>query len=148
MNKRHFVGAVALSVGLTLGLAACAPGGSSAVNSSQAVSKDVSGKAVTLKILDFWQGEEGKWMNSVVKDFEKKHPNITIKRTTQDWGQVMNTLNLRLADPNGPDIALVNNVSSNRTNCSRCGRCFFSLSDVPPVCWLTSNIGEGRALMP
>jgi raffinose/stachyose/melibiose transport system substrate-binding protein len=109
MKKRHLVGAVALSVGLALGLAACAPGGSSAVGSSRAVSKDVSGKKVTLKILDFWQGEEGKWMDSVVKDFEKKHPNITIKRTTQDWGQVMNTLNLRLADPNGPDIALVNN---------------------------------------
>jgi raffinose/stachyose/melibiose transport system substrate-binding protein len=48
-------------------------------------------------------------MDSVVSAFEKQHPNITIKRTTQDWGQVMNTLNLRLADPNGPDIALVNN---------------------------------------
>ncbi|QNE35786.1 ABC transporter substrate-binding protein [Leifsonia shinshuensis] len=109
MKKRHLAGALALTAGLALGLTACAPGGSSAAGSSHAVSKDVSGKPVTLKILDFWQGEEGKWMDSVVKDFEKQHPNITIKRTTQDWGQVMNTLNLRLADPNGPDIALVNN---------------------------------------
>ncbi|MEN2742291.1 extracellular solute-binding protein [Microbacterium sp. X-17] len=109
MKKRHLAGALALTAGLALGLTACAPGGSSAAGSTHAVSKDVSGKPVTLKILDFWQGDEGKWMDSVVKDFEKQHPNITIKRTTQDWGQVMNTLNLRLADANGPDIALVNN---------------------------------------
>lgn len=109
MKKRHLIGAIALATGMALGLAACAPGGSTAVSSSGPVSKDVSGKDVTLKILDFWQGDEGKWMDSVVADFQKQHPNITIKRTTQDWGQVMNTLNLRLADPNGPDIALVNN---------------------------------------
>lgn len=109
MKKRRIVGALALGVGVVLGLTACAPGGSGAASSSSPVSKNVSGKDVTLKILDFWQGEEGKWMNSVVDDFEKQHPNIKIQRTTQDWGQVMNTLNLRLADPNGPDIALVNN---------------------------------------
>jgi raffinose/stachyose/melibiose transport system substrate-binding protein len=109
MKKRHLAGAVALLTGLALGLTACAPGGSSAAGPAQSVSKDVSGKAVTLKILDFWQGDEGKWMDAVVSDFEKAHPNITIKRTTQDWGQVMNTVNLRLNDPNGPDIALVNN---------------------------------------
>ena len=109
MKKRHLAGAIAVAAGLALGLAGCAPGGSTAADSSRPVSKDVSGKDVTIKILDFWQNDEGKWMDAVVKDFEKQHPNITIKRTTQDWGQVMNTLNLRLADPNGPDIALVNN---------------------------------------
>lgn len=110
MKKRHLVGAVALAAGLALGLSACAPGGSTAADaSSRPVSKDVSGKDVTLKILDFWQNDEGKWMDSVVTAFEKKHPSITIKRTTQDWGQVNNTVGLRLADPNGPDIALVNN---------------------------------------
>ncbi|MFP3466805.1 ABC transporter substrate-binding protein [Leifsonia sp. SIMBA_070] len=109
MKKRHLAGAIALVAGLALGLTACAPGGSTAAGSSRPVSTDVSGKDVTLKILDFWQNDEGKWMDAVVKDFEKQHPNITIKRTTQDWGQVMNTVNLRLADPNGPDIALVNN---------------------------------------
>ncbi|WP_426515640.1 ABC transporter substrate-binding protein [Diaminobutyricibacter sp. McL0618] len=109
MKKLHLAGAIAVATGLALGLAACAPGGPTAAGSTHAVSKDVSGKDVTLKILDFWQNDEGKWMDAVVKDFEKQHPNITIKRTTQDWGQVMNTVNLRLADPNGPDIALVNN---------------------------------------
>lgn len=109
MKKRHLVGATALAAGLALGLSACAPGGSTAADTTHPVSKTISGKDVTLKILDFWQGEEGKWMDDVVKAFEKQHPNITIKRTTQDWGQVNNTVKLRLADPHGPDIALVNN---------------------------------------
>ncbi|MFF2053507.1 ABC transporter substrate-binding protein [Leifsonia sp. NPDC058194] len=122
MKKRHLVGAVALATGLALGLAACAPGGSAAADSSRPVSKDVSGKDVTLKILDFWQNDEGKWMDSVVSAFEKQHPNITIKRTTQDWGQVNNTVNLRLADPNGPDIALVNNGWSAMGTLAKSGR--------------------------
>lgn len=122
MKKRHLAGAIALATGLALGLAACAPGGSTAADSSRPVSKDVSGKDVTLKILDFWQNDEGKWMDAVVKDFEKQHPNITIKRTTQDWGQVNNTVALRLADPSGPDIALVNNGWSSMGTLAKGGR--------------------------
>ncbi|MBP2351643.1 raffinose/stachyose/melibiose transport system substrate-binding protein [Kribbella aluminosa] len=111
MKKRHLMGAAAALLATATVLSACAPGGSSSssTKSPSGISTDVSGEAVTLKMLDFWQNEEGKWMDSVVAGFEKEHPNIKIQRTTQDWGQVMNTLNLRLADPNGPDIALVNN---------------------------------------
>ncbi|TCC36346.1 ABC transporter substrate-binding protein [Kribbella speibonae] len=111
MKKRHLMGAAAALLATATMLAACAPGGSSSgsTNAPSGASTDVSGEDVTLKMLDFWQGEEGKWMDSVVAGFEKEHPNIKIERTTQDWGQVMNTLNLRLADPNGPDLALVNN---------------------------------------
>lgn len=109
MKKRHLIGAVALTAGLALGLTGCAPGGGTAATSSQKASKDLGNDKITLKVLDFWQNSEGDWMNSVVKDFEKKYPNVTIKRTTQDWGQVNSTVGLRLADPNGPDIALVNN---------------------------------------
>ncbi|HZX04295.1 ABC transporter substrate-binding protein [Kribbella sp.] len=111
MKKRHLMGAAAAFLATATVLAACAPGGSSSssTKSPSGVSTDVSGEDVTLKMLDFWQNDEGKWMDAVVAGFEKEHPNIKIERTTQDWGQVMNTLNLRLADPNGPDIALVNN---------------------------------------
>ena len=73
------------------------------------MSKDLTTKPVTIKMLDYFQGDEGKWIDATIAGFEKKHPNVTIKRTVQDWGQVMNTLNLRLADANGPDIATVNN---------------------------------------
>ena len=108
-KKRHVIGSIAVALPLLLAFTACAPGGSSASSTQAAVSKDLTSKPVTIKMLDYWQGDEGKWVDATIAGFEKLHPNVTIKRTVQDWGQVMNTLNLRLADANGPDIATVNN---------------------------------------
>ncbi len=108
-KKRHIIGSIAVALPLLLAVSACAPGGSAASSTQSAVSKDLTTKPVTIKMLDYFQGDESKWMDASIAGFEKKHPNITIKRTVQDWGQVMNTLNLRLADANGPDIATVNN---------------------------------------
>ncbi len=98
---------------LLLPLAACAPGGSdqpSQSTSQGAVSTDLSKLGdVQLKMLDFWpSGPENDWMNRVVKEFETAHPNIKITRSSQDWGSVNSTLNLRLADNGGPDIATAN----------------------------------------
>jgi raffinose/stachyose/melibiose transport system substrate-binding protein len=107
-KKKHILGAIAVALPMLLLVSACAPGGSTASgDQAAAVSKDISGKDITLKLLDFWQKD--KWVDATIKEFEKEHPNVTIKRTTQDWGQVVNTLNLRLADANGPDVATVNN---------------------------------------
>lgn len=101
--------AVALAL---LPLAACAPGSSnnSAATAPSTVSTDLSKLGtVTLKMLDFWpSGAENDWMNKVVKEFETAHPNITVTRTSQDWGDLNSTLNLRLADNGGPDIATAN----------------------------------------
>jgi raffinose/stachyose/melibiose transport system substrate-binding protein len=108
-KKRHVIGAIAVALPLLLAVSACTPGGTTASTTQAAVSKDITTNPVTIRMLDFWQADEGKWVDSVIAGFEKKHPNVTIKRTVQDWGQVMNTLNLRLADANGPDIATVNN---------------------------------------
>lgn len=106
-KKKHVIAAVAVALPMLLLMSACAPGGSTATGAQGTVSKDISGKDITLKLLDFWQKDP--WVDASIKEFEKEHPNVTIKRTTQDWGQVVNTLNLRLNDPNGPDIATVNN---------------------------------------
>ncbi len=110
-KRRHVIGAIALAIPMLMLISGCAPTGASGQNApEQSVSKDVASEGhVTLKMLDFWQGADSNWVNAVIKQFEKKYPNVTIKRTTQDWGQVMSTLNLRLSDPNGPDIATVNN---------------------------------------
>ena len=108
-KKRHVIGSIAVALPLLLAFTACAPGGSAASSTQAAVSKDLTTKPVTIKMLDYFQGDEGKWLDATIAGFEKQHPNVTIKRTVQDWGQVMNTLNLRLADANGPDIATVNN---------------------------------------
>jgi raffinose/stachyose/melibiose transport system substrate-binding protein len=94
-------------------LAACAPGGTSSQPKAPTggkVSTDVASMGqVNLKMLDWWQGDTNAWVGVAVKAFEKKYPNITIKRTIQDWSQLTDTLHLRLAEDNGPDIATVNN---------------------------------------
>lgn len=101
----------AMSAIAALALAACAPGGATTVTAEPTnVSKDVAkaGK-VTLNLSDFWGSAEEKWIQKLIAEFEAKHPNVTIKRTREDWGQLTSTLNLQLQDANGPDIASANN---------------------------------------
>jgi raffinose/stachyose/melibiose transport system substrate-binding protein len=98
--------------GIALSLTACAPGGGPADSGDApaAVSTDVAAAGnVTLKLTDFWGAAEGDWIKQVITDFEKKYPNVTIQRSTEDWGQLNSTLNLQLQDDGGPDIATANN---------------------------------------
>ncbi|MFE7978788.1 ABC transporter substrate-binding protein [Streptomyces shenzhenensis] len=96
-------------------LSGCVPG-TSGVGSSNSAGKDAvvtdpaaMGKA-TLNVLDtFSGGTDNAWMTSVVKDFEKKYPNITIKRTSMAWGDAMAALPLKLKSSNPPDIVPPNN---------------------------------------
>jgi raffinose/stachyose/melibiose transport system substrate-binding protein len=105
--------AVALTAGLALGVAACAPGGGGTSDEGTTptdVSTDVAAAGdVTLRLTDFWGSAEGDWIDQVIAGFEGEHPNVTIDRTTEDWGQLNSTLNLQLQDADGPDIATANN---------------------------------------
>ncbi|MCL2514744.1 MAG: extracellular solute-binding protein [Microbacteriaceae bacterium] len=110
--RKRLLAAVAVAAPLALLLSACAPGAVSTQPNKQptSVSKNIASEGdVTLKMLDTFQGGDSTWVNAVIKQFEAKYPNVKISRTTQNFDQVMSTLNLRLADPNGPDIATVNN---------------------------------------
>ena len=50
-----------------------------------------------LNVLDYFTGGvDNTWMNDVVAAFEKKYPNITVKRTSITWGDVMQELPLKL----------------------------------------------------
>lgn len=105
--------AVMLGLAATPVLAACAPqaanpGGPE--TPSREVNTDVDSLGeVKLKFLDFSGGNDEVYMKAAIKAFEDKHPNVTIERTAQDFDQVMATLNLRLADTDGPDVATINN---------------------------------------
>lgn len=112
ISKKSRVTAVA-AVGALAALAftGCAPGGGAAGPTGPAeVSKDVAAAGdVTLKLSDFWGSAEQDWILSVIDQFEKKNPNVTIDRTQEDWGQLTSTLNLQMQDDSGPDIATANN---------------------------------------
>ena len=108
----HKAWAAGIAAAVALGMAACSPGSGSTDKSDapSAVSTDVAAAGnVTLKLTDFWGAAEGEWIKQVVADFQKKYPNVTIQRTTEDWGQLNSTLNLQLQDDGGPDLATANN---------------------------------------
>ena len=65
---------------------------------------------VTLNVLDYFTGGvDNTWMNDVVAAFEKKYPNITVKRQSITWSDLMQELPLKLKSPNPPDIVPPNN---------------------------------------
>jgi raffinose/stachyose/melibiose transport system substrate-binding protein len=114
VTRRSLLG-TGLGAGLGLGaaaLAGCAPGGGSSVKNTPAPAaqskKDISKMGpVTITLMDFWSG--AKWVTSTLKAFQDKYPNVTVKRTSVDWGQLVQTANLRLKDPTPPDVITVNN---------------------------------------
>ena len=98
-----------------LTVSACTPGvaGSTAANTtpSGAVTTDPATLGpVTLNVLDYFTGGvDNTWMNDVVAAFEKKYPNITVKRQSITWSDLMQELPLKLKSPNPPDIVPPNN---------------------------------------
>ena len=96
-------------------VAACTPG----ANSSAAVNTAPSGPVstdpaalgpVTLNVLDYFTGGvDDTWMKDVITAFQKKYPNITVKRQSLDWTDLMQELPLKLKSSNPPDIVPPNN---------------------------------------
>jgi raffinose/stachyose/melibiose transport system substrate-binding protein len=109
------IGALAVPLAAATLLTACVPGSSEGKASGEASAGPVvtdpakMGK-VQLQVLDYFTGGvDVTWMNGVVSAFEKKYPNITIKRTSQPWDDVMKSLPLKLKAANPPDIVPANN---------------------------------------
>jgi raffinose/stachyose/melibiose transport system substrate-binding protein len=107
-------GVAALPIAALLALSACTPGASGS-STSQATAGPVSTDpaslgTVQLQVLDYFTGgSDNAWMSAVVKAFHDKYPNITIKRTSLGWGDVMQALPLKLKSNNPPDIVPANN---------------------------------------
>ena len=104
--------AVGLAAAAALVLAGCAPGsGSSGAQATLGpVSKDVSGAGdVTLTVWD--QNTDGgidtaqKQLNTA---FEKKYPNVTVKRVSRSFADLKTTLKLALSGDNPPDVVQAN----------------------------------------
>lgn len=103
--------------GLTL--TACAPG--SGGDKSSATSKpagsvttDASklGK-VTLTVWDQEvRGGQKQQMSTLIKEFEKKYPDITIKRVSRSFDDLTKTLRLAMNGDNAPDVVQANNTRS------------------------------------
>ncbi|WP_431278652.1 extracellular solute-binding protein [Leifsonia poae] len=111
-NTRKIPLLVGVAAALALGLAACAPGsgsGSTAGQSLGPVSKNVGSDKVTLTVWD--QNTDGgidtaqQQLNTA---FEKKYPNVTIKRVSRSFTDLKTTLKLALSGANPPDVVQAN----------------------------------------
>jgi raffinose/stachyose/melibiose transport system substrate-binding protein len=102
---------VGVAAALALGLAACAPGsgGSTASQTLGAVSKNVGSGKVTLTVWD--QNTDGgidTAQTELNTAFEKKYPNVTIKRVSRSFTDLKTTLKLALSGSNPPDVVQAN----------------------------------------
>jgi len=113
MKRRfHLATTIGLTAVVALGLSACAPGGISnnpAVSASGAVSKNVAKGDITLTV---WDQNVDSGINQAQDElnaeFEKVHPNITIKRVSRSFTDLKTTLKLALSGDDAPDVVQAN----------------------------------------
>jgi raffinose/stachyose/melibiose transport system substrate-binding protein len=103
---------VGVAAAVALGLTACTPGSSATSTASQSlgpVSKSVGSGKITLTVWD--QNTDGgidtaqQQLNAA---FEKKYPNVTIKRVSRSFADLKTTLKLALSGSNPPDVVQAN----------------------------------------
>ena len=112
---------VALLAGAGLALSACAPGGGSDDSSDDsasptpgAVKTDAASLGdVTLTVWDQEvRGGQEKQMSTLNAEFQKKYPNIKIKRVSRSFDDLVKTLRLALTGADAPDVVQANNTRS------------------------------------
>lgn len=119
MNRRHTT--VAAVLGATLAFAACAPGsstdsggGNSADKPAGDVKTDPAAMGdVTLTVWDQEvRGGQEKQMSTLNAEFQKKYPNIKIKRVSRSFDDLTKTLRQALTGSDAPDVVQANNTRS------------------------------------
>lgn len=95
MNRRHFLQAAGAA---TLGSALAACGGTTTASSGK----------VTITYWDWWV-TQAPWVDGEIALFEKAHPNITVKKTTQGGNTYPTLLPLSFKSHNSPDVFMIPN---------------------------------------
>jgi len=112
--KRNVIGVAAAAAAMTLTLAACGSSGGTPTNSNTGSGAGASGGSIpsaTISVVaaDYGAGtsaESGKdWWATVVKAFNQKYPQITVKMDVVNWNDVDNQIKTEVQAGNPPDIA-------------------------------------------
>ena len=117
LRTRTVVVAVS-AVGAGLVLGACAPGSSNSSSSSAPAPSSVRTDAASLGnvTLTVWdqevRGGQEKQMSTLNAQFHEKYPNITIKRVSRSFDDLVKTLRLALSGADAPDVVQANNTRS------------------------------------
>lgn len=72
---------------------------------SVAVPATAAAKPITLEFWNYWDGTNGQVLQSLVADFNKKNPGITVKPVTFPWGDLLPKLQAALASGKTPALA-------------------------------------------
>src|SRR5262249_57997069 len=90
--------------------AACTPGGTATRPSAPpAPSTGVTEKGpVTLTVWDQESGQVSRVWDKLNAQFERKYPNVTIKRVNRDFGELKTLLKLAVSGPHAPDVVEAN----------------------------------------
>lgn len=104
-NARQVVGIV--GVLSLLAMAGCAPGGGSEseTTSNEPVQTTISKEPVTLTVVDTGvdPGPNAEF-EALVELFEKRYPNVTVKRTPKPFANLLSTVKLQLSSDDAPDV--------------------------------------------
>lgn len=90
---------------------ACAPGGTTKQPAAPAApaKTGVTAKGpVTITVWDQESGQVSKVWDRLNAQFERKYPNVTIKRVNRDFGQLKTLLKLAISGPHAPDVVEAN----------------------------------------
>lgn len=114
----------ALAIAPLLAVAGCAPGGSAdapaatggATSAAEAKPVNTDPSSMGNVALNVWDQEVRGGGNAQITklnaDFQKKYPNITIKRNSRSFDDLVKTLRLALSGNDAPDIVQANNTRS------------------------------------
>lgn len=134
MRFKRSQSALALAALAALSLAACAAPGSNNASTDNATTTDVvtdisSLGDVTLTVWDQEvRGTQDDQFSTLIKDFEKKYPNVTIKRNAQAFDDYTKTVALAMSDAEPPDVIQANNGRSDMGAFVKAGQ----LTDLAP----------------
>lgn len=113
MSRRLAVSALASAA--VIALAGCTPGSDAPAQSSQDaadISTDVAGMGeITLTVWDQEvRGGQNAQIEALNAAFEDLYPNVTIKRNSQSFDDLVTTLRLAISSDDAPDVVQVNNA--------------------------------------
>ena len=88
--------------------AGSAGGNDGSSTSGHGVSTGVGTEKVTITVADGWGTTgTGAAFGQVIKNFEKKYPNVTVDRQTTDYNTYQQSINLKGASSNPPDVMML-----------------------------------------
>jgi raffinose/stachyose/melibiose transport system substrate-binding protein len=103
--------ATILSLVITVGAAACTPGGTverASAPPAPATTGVPDTGPIALTVWDQESGQVSRIWDQLNAEFEQRYPNVTVKRVKRDFGELKTLLRLAISGPHPPDVVEVN----------------------------------------